>query len=216
MLKKFDELYKIDVKPYCDFKDGKDDKGNPIKIPYLNWAKCVTLLHENGAETVYFNPLKNEEGSYLFTSRVVENKNERITGCYFVSVEVHIDDLVFTQDLPLLNGNLVVYDDTLNQLRISNAHARAFVKGVAIHTGLGFSLWAEDTEGEKAETEDLSIHNLWKIKQRIEQTITDKLKKGVNKGEIATKCGLKEKDLDLILTKYINGIAYLEEALRKI
>lgn len=216
MLKKFDELYKIDVMPFCDLKDGKDDKGKAIKIPYLNWAKCVTLLHENGAETVYFTPLKNEEGGYLFTSRDVRNKDGRTTGCYFVSVEIHIDDLVFTQDLPLLNGNLVVYDDTLNQLRISNAHARAFVKGVAIRTGLGFSLWAEDDEGEKASSEDLSIHNLFKIKQRIEQTLTDKLKRGMTKGEIADKCGLKEKDLDLILTKYVNGIAYLEDALKKI
>lgn len=216
MLKKFDELYKIDVMPYCDLKDGKDDKGQAIKIPYLNWAKCVTLLHENGAETVYFTPVKNEEGGYLFSSREVHNKDGRTTGCYFVSVEIHIDDLVFTQDLPLLNGNLVVYDDTLNQLRISNAHARAFVKGVAIRTGLGFSLWAEDDEGEKAVGEDLSIHNIHKIRQRIEQTITDKLKRGMTKGEIADKCGLKEKDLDLILTKYINGIAYLEDALRKL
>ena len=216
MLKKFDELYKIDVMPFCDLKDGKDDKGKAIKIPYLNWAKCVTLLHENGAETVYFTPLRNDEGSYLFTSRDVHNKDGRTTGCYFVSVEIHIDDLVFTQDLPLLNGNLVVYDDTLNQLRISNAHARAFVKGVAIRTGLGFSLWAEDDEGEKAVGEDLSIHNIDKVRQRIEQTLTDKLKRGMTKGEIADKCGLKEKDIELILTKYVKGIAYLEDALKKI
>lgn len=216
MLKKFDELYKIDVLPYCDFKDGKDDKGKQIKIPYLNWAKCVTLLHENGAERVYFTPLKNDEDGYLFTSREVHNKDGRTTGCYFVSVEVHIDDLVFTQDLPLLNGNLVVYDDTLNQLRISNAHARAFVKGVAIHTGLGFSLWAEDGEGEKAEGEDLSIHNLWKIKQRIEQKFTDLMKRGMTQAEICEKCGLKEKDVGTILGKYINGIAYLEDALKKL
>lgn len=216
MLKKFDELYKIDVMPYCDFKEGKDDKGKKIEIPYLNWAKCVTLLHENGAETVYFNPLKNEEGGYLFTSREVYNKDGRVTGCYFVSVEIHIDDLVFTQDLPLLNGNLVVYDDTLNQLRISNAHARAFVKGVAIRTGLGFSLWAEDNEDDKATAEDLSLHNIWKIKQRIEQRFTDLMKRGVTQTEICDKCGLKEKDVGAILGKYMNGIAYLEDALRKI
>lgn len=216
MLKKFDELYKIDVMPYCDLKDGKDDRGKAIKIPYLNWAKCVTLLHENGAEAVYFTPIKNADGGYLFESREVKNKDGRTTGCYFVSVEIHIDDLVFTQDLPLLNGNLVVYDDTLNQLRISNAHARAFVKGVAIRTGLGFSLWAEDDEGEKAMSEDLSIHNIYKIKQRIEQTITDKLKRGMSKSDIASGCGLKEKDLDLILTKYVSGIAYLEDALKKL
>lgn len=216
MLKKFAELYKIDVRPFCDFKEGKDDKGRKIEIPYLNWAKCVTLLHENGAEVVYFTPLKNAEGGYLFSSREVHNRDGRVTGCYFVSVEVHIDDLVFTQDLPLLNGNLVVYDDTLNQLRISNAHARAFVKGVAIHTGLGFSLWAEDNESDKAEGEDLSVHNIYKIKQRIEQRFTDLMKRGMTQAGICEKCGLKEKDVGTILGKYMNGIAYLEEALRKL
>ena len=215
MLKKFDELYKIDVRPFCDTKKGKDDNGKVIDIPYLNWAKCVTLLHENGAETVFFTPLRNESGSYLFSSRDVQNKDKRVTGCYFVSVEIHIDDLVFTQDLPLMNGNLVVYDDTLNQLRISNAHARAFVKGVAIRTGLGFSLWAEDNEGEKADSEDLSIHNIYKIKQRIEQKFTDLMKRGMTQAEICEKCSLKEKDVGSILGKYMNGIAYLEDALKK-
>lgn len=216
MLKKFDELYKIDVSPFCDKKKGKDDNGQVIDIPYLNWAKCVTLLHDNGAETVYYTPVKNAEGGYLFSSRETHNKDGRTTGCYFVSVEIHIDDLVFTQDMPLLNGNLVVYDDTLNQLRISNAHARAFVKGVAIRTGLGFSLWAGDDEGEKAETEDLSIHNIWKIKLRIEQKFTELMKKGMSQAEICKKCNLKESDVGQILIKYMNGISYLEEALKKL
>lgn len=216
MLKPFADMYKIDVLPFCDKKEGKDDKGKRIEIPYLNWAKCVTLLHENGAETVYFTPLKNPEGGYLFTSREVHNKDGRTTGCYFVSVEVHIDDLVFTQDLPLMNGNLVVYDDTLNQLRIANAHARAFVKGVAIHTGLGFSLWAEDNDGEKIDAEDLSVHSIWKIKSRIEMKFTELMKRGLSQAEICEKCGLKEKDVGAILGKYMNGIAYLEDALKKL
>lgn len=216
MLKKFDELYAIDVRPYCDMKKGKDDNGKVIEIPYLNWAKCVTLLHENGAETVYFTPLKNTDGSYLFTSRDVKNKDGRTTSCYFVSVEIHIDDLVFTQDLPLLNGNLVVYDDTLNQLRISNAHTRAFVKGVAIRTGLGFSLWADDFEGEKATSEDLSIHNIWKIKTRIEEQITAKMKNGMTTTELCSKLGIKEKNLQDVLGNYFNNIAWLEDALKKL
>ena len=216
MLKKFDELYKIDVMPYCDFKDGKDDKGKPIKIPYLNWAQCKMLLFEHGAEKVTYTPLMNEKGSFLFSSKEVQNKDGRTTGCYFVAVEVHIDDLVFVQYLPLMNGNIVVYDDTLNQLRIANAQARAFVKGVAIHTGLGFSLWTKDYEGEKAESEDLSVHNLWKIKQRIEQRFTELMKRGMTQTEICDKCGLKEKDVGAILGKYVNGIAYLEEALKKL
>lgn len=220
MLKKFDELYAIDVRPHCDTKKGRDDKGREIEIPYLNWAKCVMLLHENGAESVYFTPIKNADGSYLFTSRDVVNVNKskesRTTGCYFVSVEIHIDDLVFTQDLPLMNGTAVVYDDSLNQLRISNAHARAFVKGVAIRTGLGFSLWTNDTEDEKSYSEDINVHNVKKIKERIETLITNHLKSGKNIGEIAAGCKLKEKDIDMILIKYVDGIAYLEDALKKL
>ena len=216
MLKKFDELYAIDVRPYCDFKKGKDDNGKVVEIPYLNWAKCVALLHENGAETVYFTPLKNEEGSYLFTSRDVKNKDGRTTSCYFVSVEIHIDDLCFVQDLPLLNGNLVVYDDTLNQLRISNAHTRAFVKGVAIRTGLGFSLWADDFEGEKSASEDLSIHDIWKVKQRIEETLTAKLKSGKTMTDICAALGIKEKNVQDILNNYFNNIAWFEGELKKL
>ena len=34
--------------------------------------------------------------------------------------------------------------------------------------------------------------------------------------EICEKCGLKEKDVGTILGKYINGIAYLEDALKKL
>ena len=216
MLKKFDELYAIDVRPYCDFKKGKDDNGKVIEIPYLNWAKLVVLLRENGAEDVWYTPLMNEDGSFLFSSKDVQNKDGRTTGCYFVAVEIHIDDLSFVQYHPLMNGNLVVYDDTLNQLRISNAHQRALAKGVAIRTGLGFSLWADDFEGEKAISEDLSIHNIWKIKQRIEQSITDKMKKGMTTPELCGKLGIKEKNLQDMLGSYFNNIAWLEDALRKL
>ena len=200
MLKKFEELYKIDVRPFCDVKEAKDDKGKKIEIPYLNWAKCVTLLHDNGAETVYFTPLRNANGGYLFESREVHNKDGRATGCYFVSVEIHIDDLVFTQDLPLLNGNLVVYDDTLNQLRISNAHARAFVKGVAMRTGLGFDLWLKDIESVATE-DDLSKHYIFAIKERFQQEYTKVLRdKHLTTKEIAEKCAMSEDEVKVLFT----------------
>lgn len=150
MLKPYNELVQVDVLPRCDYREAKDERGQKVKVPYLNWAVCKSMLHENGAETVYYTPLKTPEGSYLFGSREVANKDGRKTGCWFVSVEVHIDDLTFTMDMPLLNGSLVVYEDTLNQARISNAHARAFVKGVAIHTGLGFKLWMNEKDTDRA------------------------------------------------------------------
>ena len=49
----FEELIKVDVRPFCETRKAKDDNGNVVDIPYLNWAKCVKLLHENGAKDVW-------------------------------------------------------------------------------------------------------------------------------------------------------------------
>lgn len=211
-LKPFSELVKLDVLPFCDKREAKDDKGKKIEVPYLNWAKCVELLHENGADDVYFVPLKDATGSYLFTSREVENKDGRKTGCYFVSVEIHIDDLVFTMDAPLMNGSLVVWDDTLNQLRIANCHARAFVKGVAIRTGLGFKLWSEDKDTDSA-PDDLSSHNIMAIKQRLEQLITAKLQNGADMDDIYHFLGISKKQFDSTMLAFQN-IQFIESKLR--
>ena len=144
----FEELIKVDVRPFCETRKAKDDNGNMVDIPYLNWAKCVKLLHENGAKDVWFTPrVCPETKTYLWPQADVTTRKGYKTQCWFVSVEIHIDELVFNMDTPLLNGALVVYEDTLNQLRISNAQARAFVKGVALRTGLGFDLWAESGDG---------------------------------------------------------------------
>lgn len=211
-LKPFSELVKLDVLPFCDKREAKDDKGKKIEVPYLNWAKCVELLHENGADDVYFVPLKDATGSYLFTSREVENKDGRKTGCYFVSVEIHIDDLVFTMDAPLMNGSLVVWDDTLNQLRIANCHARAFVKGVAIRTGLGFKLWSEDKDTDPS-PDDLSSHNIMAIKQRLEQLITAKLQNGADMDDIYHFLGISKKQFASTMLAFQN-IQFIESKLR--
>lgn len=214
MLKTFNEMVKIDVLPFCDKRAAKDERGNKIEVPYLSWAKCKLLLHENGAESVYFVPMKNDNGSYVFEHHDANDKNGRHTGCYFVSVEIHVDDKVFTMDSPLLNGSLVVYDDTLNQLRISNAHARAFVKGVAIHTGLGFSLWAGEKDTDSG-FDDLSIHSIFAIKQRVEQLLTQKMQEGRTVDDICREVGVSKKRLDIILASF-NDINVLEERLKKL
>ena len=166
-LKPYNELVKIDVLPFCEKRKAKDDNGRTVEIPYLNWAMCKQLLHENGAGEVYYTPRMNQEGSYVFQSIPTANKDGRRGGCYFVSVEIHIDDLVFTHDMPLMNGSLVVYEDTVNQLRIANSHARAFVKGVAIRTGLGFGLWVKGDEINQED--DLSGHSIKAIKKLVEE-----------------------------------------------
>ena len=64
MLKTYEELVKVDVSKFTEKRDGMD---------YLNWAKCVDLLHENGAKVVYFEPLVNPttEGVVLLPSAFV-------------------------------------------------------------------------------------------------------------------------------------------------
>ena len=181
-LESFSELMKIDVTPHCKKRDG---------ALYLPWGKCKMLLHEHGAHTVYFTPIR-ENGSYLLESRRTQNKDGRETGCYFVAVDVVIDSLRFRMDYPLLNGSNPVYDNSLNQLRISNAHARAFVKGVAIHTGLGFSLWLD--EEDAAPEENLEQHSIMKIKRRAEEKITILLQRGMELKDICAALGKSERE----------------------
>ena len=214
MLKPYSELVKIDVLPYCDKREAKDDRGHKVQVPYLNWATCKNLLHENGAESVYFVPLKAPNGSYLFMSAEVENKDGRRTGCWFVSVEIHIDDRTFTMDMPLMNGSLVVYEDTLNQLRIANAHARAFVKGVAIHTGLGFSLWCTDKDTEP-DPDDLSGHSIIAIKRRIETELTAKMQLGMDMDDILSTLRINRRQFDNTM-KSIDNIQWLESQILKL
>lgn len=214
MLKPYSELVKIDVLPFCDKREAKDDRGKKVQVPYLNWATCKNLLHENGAESVYFVPLKAPNGSYLFMSAEVENKDGRRTGCWFVSVEIHIDDRTFAMDMPLMNGSLVVYEDTLNQLRIANAHARAFVKGVAIHTGLGFSLWCTDKDTEP-DPDDLSGHSIMAIKRRIETELTAKMQRGMDMDDILSALRINRRQFDNTM-KAIDNIQWLENQILKL
>ena len=45
MLKSYDELRKVDVKNFCEYRDARDDKGNTIQVPYLNLEKCMGNDH---------------------------------------------------------------------------------------------------------------------------------------------------------------------------
>lgn len=196
MLKPYKELRQIDVLPYCDKRETKDERGKKKLVPYLNWAKCKDLLHENGAETVYYEPLLNANGSSLFmtTEPFTDSKGNR-NRCFEVRVKIVIDDLEFIQNYPLLNGMYVVREDNVNQLRLSNAQARAFVKGVAIRTGLGFGLWvSEDETVQHGNDDDLYFHNILKIKERVEQKVTKLLGNELSLQQIAEQTGLQEED----------------------
>lgn len=204
-LKSWREMYEIDVLPLCEHREAKDDKGKKIQVPYLNWAVCMKLLHDNGAESVYFEPCVNEKGSSLFMSdQTFVDKNDVTNRCYEVRVKIVIDDLEFEAQYPLMNGSNPVKDNSMTQQRVWNAQTRAFVKGVAMRTGLGFGLWVKNDEaGDSSPVEDLSSHSIFAIRERMQQKCTELVKKGMTTKEIAQKLGINEQSL---LQYYLGGV----------
>lgn len=194
MLKTYEELRKIDVTPYCEKRDG---------ALYLNWAKCVDLLHENGAEKVYFVPLTNDNGSSLFMSNIEFTDSKGVKNrCYETRIEIHIDDNVYIMQSPVMNGANPVKDNSMSQQRIWNSMCRSFVKGVAIYTGLGFDLWLkEEYENSKAVKEDV-YHDIMQVRERVFEKVTTLNKKDLSLSDIAEKLGKTEDELKNYLNQY--------------
>lgn len=133
-MKSFIELYKHDfgteirLKP--TFLKGSD--GKPYKNPdqskwldYIEWATVlVALYHIGEAKTVSY-------GSEMHPTK----KNT-------LKINLIIDEVVYSSDYPIIDGNAVITDP--NQMQIHKAELRGFVKCVAIHTGLGLSLWQKE------------------------------------------------------------------------
>lgn len=188
-LASYDELRKVDVSKWVENRDGAD---------YLNWAKVVDLLHENGAEKVYFEPVVNEfTGSSLFmTEQAFTDKNGMVNRVYETAVKIVIDDLEFIQRGPVTNGSNPVKDNSMTQQRLWNCQTRLFVKGVAIRTGLGFNLWLKNEQDDEKNNweDDLSKHNIFKIQERIQQLVTTKMKQGISVEKIASNLGITEEE----------------------
>lgn len=136
-LKSYEELRNIDVRPYCEEREG---------MTYLNWAKCIDLLHENGAERVYWVPIPDEKtGSSLrMTDTIFTDSKNNTNKCYETRIRVVIDENEYEMQTPVMNGANPVKDNSMSQQRVWNSMCRAFVKCVAIHTGLGFNLWLKE------------------------------------------------------------------------
>ena len=193
MLKSWSEMYKLDIRQYVKQRD---------KADYLPWASCLKLLYENGAEKVTFRPLVNDNGSSLFMSnQTFTDKKGGTNRCYEVRVEVFIDGNTYGISYPVMNGINPVRDELMNQNAVHKAQMRAFVKCVAINTGLGFDLWADDSDLGHDE-EDLSKHNIYAIRERMQQTYTKLVKRGLSTSEIAKLMGTSEQTVQY----YLNGI----------
>lgn len=136
-LKSYEEMREIDVLPYCEERDG---------MMYLNWAKCIDLLHANGAKKVYWIPIPDDKtGSSLRMTEIVFTDSKGNTNrCYETRIRIVIDDCEYEMQTPVMNGSNPVKDNSMSQQRVWNSMCRAFVKGVAIYTGLGFNLWLKE------------------------------------------------------------------------
>ena len=161
MLKPFSDMVKLDIKDHIEKKPNFvwDKKENKMvekgSFDYLNWAKAIILLYENGAETVNYKPLKNEAGHSLFMNPSL--LADGLSGCPEVRVWLQVDGKEGEFSYPIARGASIVKKETMTQLDIHVCQQRALVKGIAVLTGLGLNLWAkedfkpEDDPEEQAE-----------------------------------------------------------------
>lgn len=192
-IKSWNEMRKLDISKYIKKRDGAE---------YLPWAECLKLLYENGAEKVVITPQTTESGSSLFMSeQSFTDKHGNTNRCYEVRVAVEIDRNPYFISYPVMNGINPVRDNLMNQNAVHKAQMRAFVKCVAMNTGLGFDLWRDDSDIE-SDTEDLSKHSLWAIKERIQIAYTNAIKKGMSTGDIAKAVNKTEDEVMLLFTYF--------------
>lgn len=205
-LKPFVELYNLDISAHTR---KRKDKGE--EFTYLPWNACMLLLYENGASKVEFQPIYNENGHSLFVleaGKGIEKDQQSKRPFEPMAPEVHVkvvvDDLSGEFSYPLINGKEVITMKKVNQQLVNTARQRAFVKGVAILTGLGLKLWEKD-ESEDNSVDDLSRHNIFAIKRRVEQLITVKMQKGgYDQRGLCGAIGIGERDLAKIMRLFDN------------
>ena len=203
MLKTWKEMCELDISKYVKQRD---------KADYLPWSSCLKLLYENGAEKVTFVPLVDENGSSLFMSeQTFTDKNGGTNRCYEVRVAVEVDGNAYCISYPVMNGINPVRDNLMNQNAVHKAQMRAFVKCVAINTGLGFNLWLDDSDIAD-DVEDLSKHHLWAIKERLQQAYTRAIKKGMSTADIAKAVNKTEDEVRLLFT-YFDQLGRFEHEL---
>ena len=197
MLKPYQELRQVDVSAYVEKRDGVD---------YLPYNKCIDLLHEHGAEKVYFLPVQNPKtgGSLYESETIFEDKNGVKNRCYETRIEIHIDENVYYMQSPVMNGSNPVKDNSMSQQRVWNSMTRSFVKAVAMYTGLGFSLWLKEEETERKEQAKADqYHDILKVQERVFETITAIQKKGnMTVADIASQMDRSEDELRTYLKYY--------------
>lgn len=215
MLKKFNELSKMDLAGFVSKKPvyKKDKTTGQYKqvgeLDYLNWADCLSLLHENGAEKVTYGNVRSREDHPVFL----------LSGAIpFVRVFVEVDGDRRELDYPVIDGSNNITMDKLSQGDVHNASQRAFVKCVAINWGLGLSLWQKEEKElakEQKPQDNLAVHNIMAIKKRVEIFITGKLQGGMSMEDVLSCLNMSEQQYKNAMRSF-DGIAAFEKRLAKL
>ena len=88
---------------------------------------------------------------------------------------------------------------------------------MAIRTGLGFNLWLkeEENEGKNSWEDDLSKHDIFKIRERIQEEYTKIHKSGISTKEIAEKLHRTEDEIKAMFS-YFDTLSNFERDLANI
>lgn len=215
MIKSFSEMLALNLDACVSKKPvfkknkttGQFDKVG--ELDYLNWADCLVLLHENGAESVKFGNVKSRDDHPVFL----------LNGAApFVRVFVDVDGDRRELDYPVIDGSTNVSMEKLTQGDVHNATQRGFVKCVAINWGLGLQLWQKEEreEDQRRKPEDnLEYHNIMAIKTRVERFITGRLKSGMSMDDVLSCLNLSETQYKRIMQSF-DGIAAFEQRLARL
>lgn len=205
MLKSFEEMRKINVDEWAKDRDG---------FKYLPWARAIDLLYKNGATKVRYEVVKDANGSSLHHSDLTfTDKNSKSNRCYEVVVRLTVDDETYEETYPVMNGVSPIKDDLMSQQRVRTSVARALVKCIATNTGLGFDLWLDGEECENETVDDLSKHSLKAIKERMEQKITELIKKDISLPDIAKEFNMEDAEFRGRFLSLFNELMRIEKKL---
>lgn len=153
--------------------------------------------------------------SYPVDSRVIDSnmlkKNDEDDAKLFIRMERVYRFL--NMDNPDEYVDVKGYGDGVDALdkapgkAITYADKYALMKAYKIETGDDLDAHASD---------DLSGHSIYKIKERIEKLITEKIQNGLDMKDMLSDLGISQKQFDQIMKNAFTNINWLEGALRKL
>lgn len=172
----FDELYEMDISEHTIVRKMKDGD-----FTYLPWEACLRILKARFVNVSY-SFLHNDSGYPAFFDPNGMNP--------FVSVGLNIDGVSYSYDYPVIDGDFV--KNRPHQLDIHIAQQRAFVKAVAVKTGLGLKLWQKDAK-------EVSVSNTDSAGRSMVIEFGKKIQEFGDADSLLKNLGTSKKEMDALM-----------------